>query len=64
MTLRKFHWGMRRSRYHCRFSTREEACKVVTEYVGIFYKQQTKQARLGYFSPAAYTQQFPQKATC
>ncbi|MEX3548323.1 MAG: IS3 family transposase, partial [Burkholderia sp.] len=30
----------------------------VTEYIEIFYNRQRKQARLGYLSPAAFTQQF------
>ena len=30
----------------------------IGEYIGIFYNRQRRQARLGYMSPAAYTQQF------
>ncbi len=30
----------------------------ITEYIEIFYNRQRKQARLGYLSPAAYTQRF------
>jgi putative transposase len=44
--------------HHCRFATREEARKAITEYIEIFYNRHRKQARLGYLSPAAFTQQF------
>jgi len=40
------------------FATREEARKATSEYIEIFYNRQRKQARLGYLSPAAFTQQF------
>jgi transposase-like protein len=30
----------------------------VTEYIDLFYNRQRRQARLGYLSPAAYTQLF------
>ncbi len=30
----------------------------ISEYIGIFYNRQRRQARLGYLSPVAYTQQF------
>ena len=35
-----------------------EAMYEIGEYIGIFYNRQRRQARLGYLSPAAYTQQF------
>jgi hypothetical protein len=38
--------------------THGEARKAITEYIEIFYNRQRKQARLGYLSPAAFTQQF------
>lgn len=53
-------WGSLKNElvHHCRFATREEARKAITEYIEIFYNRQRKQARLGYLSPAAFTQQF------
>jgi putative transposase len=35
-----------------------EAEREIAEYVDLFYNRQRRQARLGYSSPAAYTQQF------
>ena len=57
--MRSF-WGSLKNElvHHCRFATREEARKAITEYIEIFYNRQRKQARLGYVSPAAFTQQF------
>jgi putative transposase len=57
--MRSF-WGSLKNElvHHCRFATREEARKAITEYIEIFYNPQRKQARLGYLSPAAFTQQF------
>jgi putative transposase len=57
--MRSF-WGSLKNElvHHCRFATREEARKAITEYIEIFYNRQRKQARLGYLSPAAFTQQF------
>jgi putative transposase len=53
-------WGSLKNElvHHCRFVTREEARKAITEYIEIFYNRHRKQARLGYLSPAAFTQQF------
>jgi putative transposase len=53
-------WGSLKNElvHHCRFATRAEAREAVTEYIEIFYNRQRKQARLGYLSPAAFTQQF------
>lgn len=33
----------------------------ITEHIEIFYHQQRKQARLGYLSPAAFTQRYSAK---
>ncbi len=44
--------------HHRRYQTRAEAARDVAEYIDIFYNRQRRQARLGYVSPAAYTQQF------
>src|ERR1700676_2078022 len=41
-------WGSLKNElvHHCRFATREEARKAITEYIEIFYNRQRKQARL------------------
>jgi transposase InsO family protein len=44
--------------HHRRYETREEAAREITEYIDLFYNRQRRQARLGYLSPAAYTQLF------
>ena len=44
--------------HHRRYRTREEAAREIGEYIDLFYNRQRRQARLGYLSPAAYTQQF------
>jgi putative transposase len=44
--------------HHHRYGTREEAEREIREYIDLFYNRQRRQARLGYLSPAAYTQQF------
>jgi putative transposase len=53
-------WGSLKNElvHHERFATRQEARNAITEYIEIFYNRQRKQARLGYLSPAAFTQQF------
>lgn len=44
--------------HHRRYQTREEAAREISEYIDLFYNRQRRQARLGYLSPVAYTQQF------
>lgn len=44
--------------FHCRFATREQAKRVITEYIEIFYNRLRKQARLGFLSPIAFSQQY------
>jgi transposase InsO family protein len=44
--------------HHRRYETRREAVIEISEYVDLFYNRQRRQARLGYVSPAAFTQQF------
>lgn len=44
--------------HHRRYATRAEAARDIREYIDLFYNRQRRQARLGYLSPAAYTQQF------
>ena len=53
-------WGSLKNElvHHCRFATREQAKREITEYIEIFYNRIRKQARLGYLSPAAFAQQY------
>jgi transposase InsO family protein len=44
--------------HHRRYQTRAEAAREISEYIDLFYNRQRRQARLGYLSPVAYTQQF------
>ena len=44
--------------HHRRFATREQAKQEITEYIEVFYNRIRKQARLGYLSPAVFTQQY------
>jgi putative transposase len=56
-------WGILKSEliYHCRYETRQEAIRDITEYIEIFYNRQRKQARLGFLSPAAFERWFYEK---
>ncbi len=56
-------WGTLKNElvHHRRYATRAEAEREIGEYIDIFYNRQRRQARLGYVSPAAYTQQFVQQ---
>ena len=56
-------WGSLKNElvHHCRFATREQAKREITEYIEIFYNRIRKQARLGYLSPAAFSQQYHAK---
>jgi len=53
-------WGTLKTElvHHRRYETRAEAAREIAEYIDLFYNRQRRQARLGYLSPAAYTQQF------
>jgi putative transposase len=53
-------WGTLKNEliHHCRYKTREEAIREITEYIEVFYNRQRRQARLGYLSPAVYERQF------
>ncbi len=53
-------WGTLKNElvHHRRYETRAEAVREITEYIDMFYNRQRRQARLGYLSPAAYTQRF------
>ena len=56
----KVFWGSLKNElvHHQRFVTREQAKQEITEYIEIFYNRIRKQARLGYMSPIAFTQQY------
>ena len=56
-------WGILKNEqtHHCRYKTRQEAIKDITEYIEIFYNRQRKQARLGFLSPAAFERWFYEK---
>ncbi len=53
-------WGILKTElvHHCRFASREQAKRDITEYIEIFYNRIRKQARLGHLSPAAFSQQY------
>ena len=53
-------WGSLKTEliHHCRFATREEARRQVTEYIEVFYNRMRKQARLSFLSPAVFRQQY------
>lgn len=53
-------WGTLKTElvYHCRFLTREQAKRVISEYIEIFYNRLRKQARLGFLSPIAFRQRY------
>ncbi|PXW89612.1 integrase-like protein [Nitrosomonas sp. Nm84] len=53
-------WGILKTElvHHRRFKTRQQVIKNDTEYIKIFYDRQDKQERLGYLSPAQFTQHY------
>ena len=53
-------WGTLKTElvHHQRYHTRSEAAREIADYIDLFYNRQRRQARLGYLSPAAYTQWF------
>lgn len=44
--------------HHRRYQTRAEAAREIAEHIDLSYNRERRQARLGYLSPAAYTQLF------
>ena len=56
-------WGTLKNEliYHKQFAMRQQAIQEITEYIEVFYNRQRKQARLGYLSPATFTQQYYKK---
>jgi putative transposase len=53
-------WGTLKQElvHHRRYRTRREAIEDITEYIEIFYNRLRLQARLGFLSPAVYTQRY------
>ena len=53
-------WGTLKNElvHHRRYATRAEAIRDITEYIEIFYNRYRRHSRLGYLSPAAFTQKF------
>lgn len=53
-------WGTLKTElaHHHRYQSRAEAEREIAEYIDLFYNRQRRQARLGYLSPATYTQLF------
>ena len=53
-------WGILKTElvHHRRFKTRQQAIQEITEYIEIFYNRQRKQEKLGYLSPAQFSQQY------
>jgi transposase InsO family protein len=53
-------WGTLKTElvHHRRYRRRAEAVSEISEYIDLFYNRQRRQARLGYLSPAIYTQLF------
>ena len=53
-------WGILKNELvrHRKFKTRQQAIQEITEYIEIFYNRQRKQQRLGYLSPAQFSQQY------
>jgi putative transposase len=40
--------------FHCRFATRQQAIREITEYIEVFYNRQRIQKQLDYLSPATF----------
>jgi len=53
-------WGTLKQEliHHRHYRSRREAMEDITEYIEIFYNRQRLQVKLGYLSPAAYTQKY------
>ena len=53
-------WGTLKNElvHHRRYETRAEAIREISEYIDIFYNRYRRHSRLGYLSPAVFTQQF------
>jgi transposase InsO family protein len=53
-------WGTLKQElvHHCRYGSRQDAIRDITDYIEIFYNRQRRQARLGFLSPAAYERKY------
>jgi putative transposase len=53
-------WGTLKNElvHHRKFETRHQAKQEISEYIEVFYNRQRKQKRLGYLSPARFTQRY------
>ncbi len=53
-------WGTLKQEliHHRHYRNRQEAMREITEYIEIFYNRQRLQSKLGFLSPATYTQRF------
>jgi putative transposase len=53
-------WGTLKQElvHHRHYRSRSQAMEDITEYIEVFYNRQRLQAKLGYLSPAAYTQKY------
>lgn len=53
-------WGTLKNElvHHRKFESREQARQEISEYIEVFYNRQRKQKRLGYLSPAKFTQRY------
>ena len=53
-------WGTLKNElvHHRKFETRQQAKQEISEYIEVFYNRQRKQKRLGYLSPARFTQRY------
>ena len=51
-------WGLLKNElvHHRRFVSRAQARQEITKYIEIFYNRMRKQERLGFLSPATFTQ--------
>ena len=53
-------WGTLKQEliHHRHYASRRDAIRDITEYIEIFYNRQRRQAKLGFLSPAVYSQRF------
>lgn len=53
-------WGILKNElvHHRKFETRQQAKQEISEYIEVFYNRQRKQKRLGFLSPAKFTQRY------
>ena len=44
--------------FHRQYETRQQAMRVTTEYIELFYNRQRRQKKLGYLSPASFERKY------